>query len=420
MEQINRLDKMRYSDLKNIEKKWGTPFYLCYSDRYLQNLHHFKNAFLHYYNKIIVGYSFKTNYIPQLCQVAKEAGCYAEVVSQMEYELAQKVGYSPSKIILNGPIKTKELIYNAIQKGVLINIDSLYELEYVFEYRKDYPHAEITIGLRINVGLYGESGESFLQSGLRVGRFGFSEELLATIIPRIREHNIIINSVHGHTSSSDRAVANYEIIARCLLNVCQKYTLNDVEYFNMGGGYFGAAAEGIDVSNKPSYGDYASLITTILLNNEWFVRRKPYLVLEPGVSVVANVLDFVSRIYQHKTIRDKHFMVVDGSVFNVKPTMHRNNLPFELIKQTEEETPLQYVDVVGATCMEKDLIMENISVPLFCEGDFLLIKGVGAYTVVMNPTFINYLPPIIECNKNEYSLIRKRQTIDDFMNLYNF
>ena len=100
-----------------IAEKYGTPFYLAYPDRFRNNYRTFVKEFSKYYDKIILGYSFKTNYTPFLLEAIRDEGnyYYAETVSELEYELALKVGFQGERIILNGPIKSKSLLQNAIQ-----------------------------------------------------------------------------------------------------------------------------------------------------------------------------------------------------------------------------------------------------------------------------------------------------------------
>ena len=94
---------MNFNTLDTIAQQYGTPFYLMDEEMYIKNITAFQEAFSRKYDKLIIGYSFKTNYVPALCKIAKEAGCYAEVVSEMEYSLAKRLGFD--KIIFNGPIK---------------------------------------------------------------------------------------------------------------------------------------------------------------------------------------------------------------------------------------------------------------------------------------------------------------------------
>ena len=87
------MENIDFKTLKALDDSFGSPFYIMDSSQYRQNINNFLNSFRRRYGKVISGYSFKTNYVPALCRVAKEEGCYAEVVSEMEYELAERIGF---------------------------------------------------------------------------------------------------------------------------------------------------------------------------------------------------------------------------------------------------------------------------------------------------------------------------------------
>ena len=413
MEQINNYI------LKRLISEHGTPFYVMFPERYRQNLQSFMAAFHKRYDRIIVGYSFKTNYLPRLCAIARKEGCYAEVVSEMELELAIKLGFK--EIIFNGPIKKDNAITTAIENGAIINLDAEYEVDSICQFKREHPDKQLKIGLRLNVQLENEKGESAIQNGLRHGRFGFPHKVLRRNIDKLRAADIEICSLHGHTSSSDRAVNNYKIITEYMLSVREEFRLESVKYFDIGGGFFGAAPYGMNISGKPSYDDYAQMVLSVLHNDPWFLKTQPYIVIEPGSSVVSNVFEYYTSIFQQKTIGSKRFVIVDGSFFDVKPTMHSSNLPFSLIPMSvagNEQEEYERCDVVGSTCMEKDVIMHDVRMPFFQRGDLINIKGVGAYTLSLTPTFINYLAPVFSFENEELILVRRRQKIEDLLNIY--
>lgn len=404
-----------YNYLIGIEKEYGSPFYLMFPEKYRKHINNFVRAFKTRYPNIIAGYSFKTNYVPALCRIAQEEGCYAEVVSEMELDLALKLGFKD--IIFNGPIKREKAFAKAIGHQAIINLDSAYEVDYICKYKKEHPTAELRIGLRVNIHLSDSQGNSTVQSGLREGRFGFPSSILSETIKSLRNAGVKIVSLHGHTSSSDRAVRNYRIISDYMLAVCKEYQLNDLQYFDVGGGYFGAAPEGLDLTGRPIYEDYANVILDCVLQDQWFMQRQPTIVIEPGSSVVSNVFTYYTKVYQLKHIGAKNFVMVDGTVFDVKPTMHQNNLPHSII-QDHQYCGKGIYDVVGSTCMEKDIILHDVQLDNINAGDFIEIRGVGAYTISLTPTFINYLAPILSIEDGECKLVRKRQEIGDVINVY--
>ena len=213
------MEPINYSFLKELDEKYGSPFYIMYPDVYEDNVKTFAAAFRRRYEKLIVGYSFKTNYVPALCLRAKQLGCYAEVVSDMEMDLAMSLGFE--NIIFNGPIKRDGALVRAIQVGAIINIDAEYEVDFLCQYYHEHPEKEIKAGLRLNIMLSDEHGNSVVQNGLRCGRFGFPSDILSRNIQKLRDAGIKIISVHGHTSSSDRAVINYNVISDYMLRVCE-------------------------------------------------------------------------------------------------------------------------------------------------------------------------------------------------------
>ena len=109
--------------------------------------------------------------------------------------------------------------------------------------------------------------------------------------------------------------------------------------------------------------------------------------------------------------------MVDGTVFDVKPTMHSNNLPHEVYRASNNSET--YVcDVVGSTCMEKDVLLKEVTLPKLAAGDFIQFRGVGAYTICLTPTFINFLIPILTLENEKYVEVRRRQTVEDIVSIY--
>ena len=99
--------------------------------------------------------------------------------------------------------------------------------------------------------------------------------------------------------------------------------------------------------------------------------------------------------------------------------MHANNLPHNVFR--ENETNETYVcDVVGSTCMEKDVMLKDVTLPKLKAGDFIQFRGVGAYTICLTPTFINFLEPILMLKNGEYVEVRRRQTVDDILTVYKY
>jgi diaminopimelate decarboxylase len=417
--------KLNYAKIFQLESEHGSSFYLLDVDKLKGNYRKMEEAFTSQYPKCIIGYSYKTNYLPFLCKELSSLGAYAEVVSRLEYDLAVKIGENPERIIFNGPVKTKDDIFKALHNKSILNIDSLYEIEYVKEYCFNHPEEMIKIGLRLNFPLL-DGGESLLQDGYEVGRFGICVENgnLQTAINMLSDvRNVKIVGLHGHFSTKTRSVKAYRLITKKLCVLAKHFFKYTLEYIDIGGGFYGELPKGFHFK-APSFNDYAEAIGETMNKEFAGWEKKPLLIIEPGISMVANVFRFAAKVIEVKNVRDKTFVLVDGSVHNIKPTMHKNNLPMQVITQNEggNRNSQKTFSIVGYTCMEKDYLAHNVVSPIPCIGDYVLFDNVGAYTIVFNPPFIKERPAVIAIKDGETIVARKKETIKEFFNeaLYLF
>jgi diaminopimelate decarboxylase len=413
---------LSHTKTKKIEAKFGSPFYIFDEMAFRKNYDDIVKAFGSRCQKFILAYSYKTNYIPYLCGIIKSKGGFAEVVSPLEYDLALKVGQKPNKIIFNGPVKRYADIELALKNQSIVNLDSWSEIDHVAKYAKKNPSRKVKVGLRINIGLSDKSGRSHIQEHLKTGRFGFdpSDSNMKKVVSRLsRIGNITVNSLHGHTSTADRSVWCYQIIAETLCRISENFFPESVEFINIGGGIFGYIPPQMRWAKTPSFDDYARAVCKVLKSDKWVRRQKPYLMLEPGIAIAANALSFVTKVISVKDIRGKIFVTVDGSAYNVKPTFHKINQPYQIIKKTDGVKRSAF-SVVGSTCMEKDYLLTEITDELPDVGDFIKIDNAGAYTVVLTPPFINPAPAVVVEKSGTFKLIRSKQTLNDMFKNYIF
>ena len=410
-----------YRELAELAQQHGSPYYIFDKEAFIRNFKDIRAAFTQRYPFVTIGYSYKTNYIPYLCQLVRNLGGYAEVVSRLELDLALKIGCPPAEIIYNGPIKAAEDIAFALTSGIIVNIDTIRELEFVTHLARQQPEKTFRIGLRINISMVDSQGKSHLQNDLPSGRFGFSDHALKAAVRQLRDFpNVKVSSLHGHTSSSNRSLWGYRTIATKLADVGGRYFPESIEFLNVGGGFYGQPAPAMGLTGTPTFDDYAEAICDVLHQYPWINERQPHLVIEPGMAVAADTLSFVTQVFEVKRIDNQRLAVVDGSIFNVKPTLHQRNHPYTIIKKEIGTGPKVLYSIVGATCMEKDRLLQEIESVEIEREDFIRIENVGAYTVVMTPPFINLAPPIVVRGPKGYMAIRRRQDFNDIFGSYLF
>jgi diaminopimelate decarboxylase len=345
-------------------------------------------------------------------------GGYAEVVSQMEYDLAIKIGVLPNCIIFNGPLKQQKDLEQAILAGSIVNLDCIEEVTMVQSLAARYPERQIDVGIRCNFDIGAD----------RISRFGFDTEggdldQIFKIFSTINNCNIV--GLHCHISTGNRSIESYALRTRKILELSDRYFVNHPpKYIDIGGGFFGHM--GTDLKKQfdchiPTYSEYAGVIAH-QLKSKFPDDNCPQLIIEPGVAIVADVLIFVAKIVGLKTVRSRQIALAVGSIHNVKPTGSDKQLSMRVYKndcQDNNRTSDAPVDIVGYTCMEHDCLYQNYPEPVSI-GDYLVVDNVGAYTIVFKPPFIRANPPIISYDSasDEYLLVRRSETSEDIFSTY--
>ena len=108
-----------------------TPCFIVDQNELKNNIDKMHKALKDKWENYIIGYSYKTNSLPWIIKFLKENNVYAEVVSDFEYKLAQKIGCSEEEIIFNVPNKGKDIFIHSIKNGSIVNIDSFIEIEWI-------------------------------------------------------------------------------------------------------------------------------------------------------------------------------------------------------------------------------------------------------------------------------------------------
>jgi len=401
-----------------LESKYGDFFFLFDVDKLVENYTEMYSAYKSRYDKFIIGYSYKTNYLPALIKKMSTLGAYAEVVSQMEYELALKVGVEPNKIIFNGPLKSYEDIGLALEGKSIINLDSFYEIELVKKYVIQNAENNYKVGIRVNFDLIID-GENPLPDISKRSRFGFCVEngdLEKAITDLNSIQNIDVVGLHGHYSTNIRSLSVYEKNTQMLCDLSIKYLSETLEYIDVGGGFYGNVPKSMNIKDVPTFEDYAESICSIVNKEKVHFKNDPLLIIEPGLSMVADTFKFYCKVIDVKKYENESFVLVKGSVHNTKPAMHRRNLPLEHVKRGSEFYEHGKFNIVGYTCMETDYLVKDREGEIPQRDDFLIFSNVGAYTIVFAPAFIKERPPIIAKEGDSFRLVRKREKLNDFIN----
>lgn len=383
-----------------------TPYFLIDEKELEKNLLKLKEALNQNWDNFVIGYSFKTNALPRLLNYMKQKGCYAEVVSEDEYMLAEKMNYDKKKIICNGPVKGKETFLQAVSEGAVVNIDSSREIRWLEELEKGRNYG---IGIRVNFDLehYCPGETSGGQEGSRFG-FCYENGELEKAVKRIKAMgNIQIRGIHLHNSTKTRSVKVYKEISRMACKIAEEFPLA-LEYVDIGGGFFGG------LENKPQFNEYISAAASQL--QRCFNSRDTALIVEPGTSLVSSPVEYVTSVVDIKKNKSGIFVITDGSRIHVDPLMKKKSYFSEICRNGKEQRKMADKQVIsGFTCMENDrlFILENERE--LRPGDSVIYKKVGAYTMCLNALFIQFFPEVYWKNEAGMKCVRKRWTAENYI-----
>lgn len=374
--------------------KFNTPYYVIHKRELDNNFEKLKKALEKHWNNYIIGYSYKTNALPWIIQHFYHLGCFAEVVSEEEYNLAKLVTNDKKAIIYNGPIKTKDSFIEALSNNCIVNIDSQREIEWL----NAIEAGKKKVGIRVNFDIEKYCpGQS--QCPKEGGRFGFCYENgeLDKAINKIKLTGSKIIGIHLHTSSKSRGLDIYRVIANVACELQERFNL-DLEYVDIGGGFFGG------LTNKPQFDDYLELVESTLSRR--FDKTKTKIIIEPGMSVIGAHISYVTSVIDVKKTNYNSFVITDGSRTNIDPFMSKSSYFHSYELHHEQDVyPIQIIS--GYTCMEHDRLFVAINEPYLKPGDRIIYDKVGAYTMCLTPLFIKYFPDVYVEDNGKMRLVRK-------------
>lgn len=365
------------------------------------------------FDHVELGYSYKTCWLPALCRRAHELGAWAEVVSRLEYRLAQRLGVPESDILYNGPAKRFEDVAAALKGGARLNLDSLEEVEHAVRFARDAAEP-CDVGLRVSLPVSeGDDPDRPSRFGLSVADGEFEEA-----VRRIEasDGRLRLVGLHGHLSTKARDCAVFRRNAEHLGRAAARVR-DDLRYLDLGGG-LGFAPPGMPGLAYPAFAEIAAACRAGLDATLGEGLAGLEIVFEPGIAWTGDCAFLLTRVEAIKQRGGRTLAVLDTSIHDVKPSRHRHNHPARRVEpegvdaSPDAETLPQ--DLVGYTCMEDDRIAIDQALPPLAPGDVLRIDNVGAYTFVFKPRFIRGTPAIWVVRGGHAICVKAGDDVDTF------
>jgi diaminopimelate decarboxylase len=398
-------------------REYGTPLFAISENQIRQNYNKLHKAFSKY-PKYLIAYSYKTNYLPAVCNVLHQEGAGAEVVSAFELLLAKKLGVPSSKIIFNGPGKSDKEIGMIVDEDIaLVNADSVEELERINQIAKAKGKI-VDVGIRVKPDVpdffvWPKFGMD-IASGQAFKAYQKASEL----------KHINVVGIHAHIGTQICSTRPYTESIRQMSKLMSKVNAElgiELKFFDIGGGFgvpgFIPLYPTEEKIGKPATIEQfaESIVTTFLSCIADYKLPEPILMLEPGRIIITDPALILTMVEGTKvTGGSTKTVVVDAGVNLIMfaPYYYHRIVPVVITERAKEA-----VDVYGPLCMQMDVLGVNRELPVLKRGDFLAVLDSGAYSISLSQQFIRPRPPVVLVKGRRKRLVRRGETFEDVFRL---
>ena len=394
--------------IETIVEQVGTPLYV-YSARTIRDAYSaIDSAFASYPHSI--HYALKANSTLAIVRLLRALGSKADANSGGEIAVAERAGFTPADIVFTGVGKTREELESAVATGIgTINAESAGELDRIAAIARAQGR-RARVALRVNPDIDAKSHPN-ISTGLRSNKFGVAiQEARAIYGERRQEPSLHFVGLHVHIGSQITTIEPLQRAAQVLVALALELRDDgfNLEHLDLGGGV-GIAYEGRPII---SAADHAAAVIPELQ------RSGLPVVLEPGRSVVGRSGALISRIVDTKRYPDgRQFAVLDAGMGElIRPALYGSFHQIVPVHPRQgAESPW---DVVGPICESSDVFARGRALPPLEVGDLVALLDAGAYGSVMASNYNRHLLPAeVLVDEGTWTVIRRRQTLDDVLAL---
>jgi diaminopimelate decarboxylase len=388
--------------LTRLAKDYGTPLYVYDGEKILNQVKKLQDAFSTV--KLKIKYATKALSNINILKLMKKAGTGVDAVSIEEVKLCMHAGFEPHEIMYTPNSVSFEEIQEAVNLGVMINIDNIPMLEHFGTYYGN----KVPVCIRLNPHILA-GGNAKISVGHIDSKFGISILQLKHVHKVINAYDLNVIGLHVHTGSDILDAEVFLKGAEILFDAAREF--KGLKFLDFGGGFKVAYKQGDvatdikEVGNKVSKAfrefcmEYGSDLEI------WF---------EPGKFLVSESGYLLVKVNIVKSTPASTFVGVDSGLNHlIRPMMY--DAYHDVVNISKLDGPERVYTIVGYIC-ETDTIAADRKLHEVQEGDIIAIKNAGAYGISMSSNYNSRLRPAeILILNGKAQLIRERETFDDIL-----
>lgn len=394
---VNGLSAVQLAQIAN---EYGTPVYVYDADKILAQYNRLTSAFQS--NKVRFFYACKALTNINILKLIKGAGCSVDCSSINEVKLALYAGFAPKNILYTSNGIGFDEIEEAQSLGVIINIDSLSNLEkFGNKFGNTYP-----VGVRLRPNIMA-GGNLKISTGHDKSKFGIPVDQLRQLLEVVKKYNLLITNLHIHTGSDIKDADVFVKGIEILFDIIPHFS--SLKSIDLGGGFKVAYKEddaGIDINELGQ-----KVLDTFAAHD---ITKNLEIWFEPGKFLVSEAGYFITKVNVLKETSNCTFAGINSG-FNhlIRPMFYESYHRIENI--SNPQGAIKEYTVTGNIC-ETDTFAKDRPIPKIREGDLLVFYNAGAYGFEMSSNYNSrYKPAEVLVENGITRIIRKRNVFEDLL-----
>jgi diaminopimelate decarboxylase len=388
--------------LTSLAQQFGTPLYVYHAEKIREQYQKLTTAFKD--SNTVFFYACKALTNINILKYVLRLGANVDCSSINEVRLALHAGFPKERILYTSNGIGFNEIEQAKELGVIINIDSLSNLE---KFGKKFGHS-YPVGVRLRPNIMA-GGNLKISTGHDKSKFGIPVDQAEKVLALVKQYDLHIADLHIHTGSEIKDADVFVKSIDILFDLIPRF--KELKFIDLGGGFKVPYKDG---DTETDITDLARKVKAAFDNHPNPGGRPLQVWFEPGKFLVSECGYFITTVNVIKETDAATFVSIDSG-FNhlIRPMFYDAYHRIENVSNPNG-APKNY-SVVGNIC-ETDTFAWDRTIAETKEGDNLVFYNAGAYGFEMSSNFNSrYKPAEVLVKDGLAHLIRRRDQFDDLL-----